>query len=111
MGLNPAPSSVDAGRYYQGKSGQRQRQRQLLRLAEAGLFARPGTSYFEEAVAAAGLGLTDLVKRPTAGEKEVTDRELSHGRSALIEKLTSHGVTLVVCVFRQPADAILCAPS
>lgn len=107
VGLNPAPSSVAAGHYYQGRFGQRQ----LLRLAEAGLFVRPVSSYFEDAVTAAGIGLTDLVKRPTVGEKDVTDRELTYGRSALVEKLTSHGVKLVVCVFRQPADAILRAPS
>ena len=44
VGLNPAPASVEAGHYYQGRSGQRQ----LLRLANAGLFAVPTQDkYFE----------------------------------------------------------------
>ena len=37
VGLNPAPASVEVGHYYQGRSGQRQ----LLRLADAGLFEGP----------------------------------------------------------------------
>lgn len=37
VGLNSTPTSVAAGHYYQGRLGQRQ----LLRLADAGLFRRP----------------------------------------------------------------------
>lgn len=104
VGLNPAPGSVAAGHYYQGASGRRQ----ILRLAEAGLFPAPSDgTYFEAAALASGVGFTDLVKRPTRGENDLASAELAHGRALLVEALRARGVPLVVCVFRQPADAIM----
>ncbi|WP_363353218.1 uracil-DNA glycosylase family protein [Microbacterium sp. LMI12-1-1.1] len=103
VGLNPAPKSVAAGHYYQGAVGRRQ----LLRLADAGLFQRPSDRYFENEAIAAGVGFTDLVKRPTTGEADVPGHEQAHGRDALVSELASRAVPLVVCVFRHPADAIL----
>jgi TDG/mug DNA glycosylase family protein len=86
-------------------------QRQLLRLAEAGMFRRPASTYFEDVLTEAGIGLTDLVKRPTSGEGDVAAAELVDGRVEPNEKLSNRGVPLVVCVFRHPADAILDGPS
>ena len=105
VGLNPAPASVEAGHYYQGRSGQRQ----LLRLANAGLFQRPeqGSTYFEAGALEAGIGFTDIVKRPTPGEKGVRRAEIEFGRVALSRKLAGQGVPLVICVFRHPVAALL----
>lgn len=105
VGLNPAPASVAVGHYYQGTVGQRQ----LLRLAGAGLFQRPevGVTYFERAALDAGIGFTDVVKRPTRGEKDVSPEEIELGREALNAELEAHGVPLVVCVFRHPVTALL----
>lgn len=103
VGLNPAPKSVAAGHYYQGSVGQRQ----LLRLADAGPFDRPAGPFFESSAITAGVGFTDLVKRPTVGEGDVLRREQEHGRGALFAELKRREVPLVVCVFRHPADAIL----
>jgi double-stranded uracil-DNA glycosylase len=105
VGLNPAPASVEVGHYYQGRSGQRQ----LLRLADAGLFQRPkaGSSYFEPTAVDAGVGFTDVVKRPTRGEKDVRPEELECGRRVLVTELGARGVPLVICVFRQPVKALL----
>lgn len=104
VGLNPAPKSVDAGHYYQGASGRRQ----LLRLAAAGLFTTPSTgTHFEEAALASRVGFTDLVKRATRGEGDLSKAELLHGRTLLIDALRSRDVPLVICVFRQPADAVM----
>jgi TDG/mug DNA glycosylase family protein len=81
VGLNPAPTSVEVGHYYQGRSGQRQ----LRRLMEAGLFEpREVDGQFEETALRSGVGFTDIVKRPSRGEKDVTTVEIEHGRSALI---------------------------
>lgn len=104
VGLNPAPRSVEVGHYYQGASGRRQ----LLRLARAGLFASPSSdTHFEETALASGVGFTDLVKRPTRGEGDLSKAELLHGRALLLGALRSRDVPLVVCVFRQPADAVM----
>lgn len=105
VGLNPAPASVEAGHYYQGKSGQRQ----LLRLADAGLFRRPefGSTYFEPEALEAGVGFTDVVKRPTRGERDVSPEEIEFGRGVLNMELSLRGVPLVLCVFRHPVTALL----
>lgn len=103
VGLNPAPPSVDAGHYYQGSVGQRQ----LRRLADAGLFAPPDGQQFEEAAIAAGVGFTDIVKRPTAREGGVTADELRFGSETLTNKLSALNVGLIVCVFRHPVKVLL----
>ncbi|GAA4178453.1 uracil-DNA glycosylase family protein [Gryllotalpicola koreensis] len=103
VGLNPAPVSVAAGHYYQGQTGQRQ----LSRLVEAGVFARPVGHAFEESALAAGIGFTDIVKRPTKGEGGVSAIEIEQGRRALRDKLAACEVPLVICVFRHPVRALL----
>lgn len=103
VGLNPAPTSVAEGHYYQGKVGQVQ----LRRLADAGLFPQPAGRYFEEVAISAGVGFTDIVKRPSRGEGDVRKAEIAHGARALGEKLSARGVPLIVCVFRHPVAALL----
>ncbi len=105
VGLNPSPISVAAGHYFQGRVGQRE----LRRLASARLFDLPeGVRTFEDAALASRIGFTDIVKRPTVGEKDLVAGELEHGRGILREKLEALGVPLVVCVFRTPGpfDAV-----
>lgn len=104
VGLNPAPTSVAAGHYYQGRVGQRQ----MIRLQDAGLFHAPRTGTFlEEAAQRADVGFTDLVKRPSPGEGDISREEQAHGRRELIAHLAAKSVPLVVCVFRHPANAIM----
>lgn len=104
VGLNPAPVSVNAGHYYQGSRGKGQ----LNRLVRAGVLSPPSTEgYFEHCAVASDIGFTDLVKRPTTGEAQVSASELAHGREILAQKLDAHGVNLVICVFRHPAEALL----
>lgn len=105
VGLNPTPTSVSVGHHYQGRLGQRQ----LLRLADAGLFRRPesGGTYFERAALDARIGLADVVKRPTCAEKHVSPREIEFGRTALSADLEARGVPLVICIFRHPVTVLL----
>lgn len=104
VGLNPAPPSVAAGHYYQGRVGQRQ----ITRLQEAGLFHAPRTGTFlEEEALRADVGFTDLVKRPSTGEGDIPRAEQAQGRSELTTQLAARSVPLVVCVFRHPANAIM----
>ncbi|MDN4479729.1 uracil-DNA glycosylase family protein [Demequina muriae] len=104
VGLNPSPVSVKAGHYYQGRVGQRQ----LRRIGDvAGWNLPAGVTQFEEAALDAGFGLTDIVKRPTVGERDVSSAELDYGRDVLRAKLEERGVGLVICVFRHPVEALL----
>lgn len=103
VGLNPAPRSVAAGHYYQGRAGQRQ----IARLVAAGLLGDPDGPHIEAAALAAGVALTDLVKRPTTGEGGLSAAEIAAGREHLVRALAARGVPLVVCVFRHPVRALL----
>jgi TDG/mug DNA glycosylase family protein len=53
------------------------------------------------------VGFTDIIKRPTVGEKDLVAGELEHGRGLLAEKLGALDVPLVACVFRHPVEALL----
>jgi TDG/mug DNA glycosylase family protein len=104
IGLNPAPKSVEAGHYYQGRYGQRQ----LGNLAKYGLFSSPGNStFFEESALGSGVGFGDLVKRPTVDEHGPSNAEKEHGRTLLMNALAERDVPLVICVFRHPVEALL----
>ncbi len=105
VGLNSTPTSVAAGHHHQGRLGQRQ----LLRLAEAGVLGRPdpGSTFFEDSALGAGIGLADLVKRPTCAEKHLSAQEIELGRAALTAELAARGVPLVICIFRHPVEVLL----
>nr|WP_206448681.1 uracil-DNA glycosylase family protein [Agrococcus sp. KRD186] len=103
VGLNPAPESVQAGHYYQGRVGQRQ----MGRLVAAGVFDRPDGPYFESVALASHTGFTDIVKRSSRGERDVEDAEIRYGRHLLEANLNAREIPLVICVFRQPAEALL----
>ena len=64
-------------------------------------------TFFEEAALRADVGFADLVRRPTRSEARASRQEIAHGRVRLVEALRERNVPLVVCVFRQPADAIM----
>jgi TDG/mug DNA glycosylase family protein len=101
IGINPAPTSVAAGHYYQGKSGQRFYER----LRRAGVL--PRTPGWEDDLAFAhGIGFTDLVKRPTASAREVGPEELEHGRRRLLAKLDALSPQLLLFTFKEPARVL-----
>ena len=91
------------GHYYQGQVGQGQ----LRKLAHAGLFRNPAGRYFEESALASGAGFTDIVKRPSRGEGDVSPEEILHGSAQLTENLRSRGIELIVGVFRHPVKVLL----
>ena len=103
VGINPAPASVAAGHYYQGRIGRRL----WRRLEEIGLLrdAVPGAE--DAAFAAAGHGLTDLVKRPTASASELGAGELDAGVDALLGKIADWRPGLILFAFKDPARRIL----
>ena len=105
VGINPAPISVAAGHYYQGRLGQRL----WRRLERVGLLrdAVPGAE--DEAFARAGHGLTDLVKRPTPSAAELDDAELEAGVDALRAKIRDWRPGLVLFAFAEPARRVLSA--
>ena len=105
VGVNSTPTSVAAGHHHQGQLAQRQ----LFRLADAGLFRRPepGRTDFEDVALEAGIGIVDMVKRPTCAEKHLGSDEITLGRDELSAQLKTRRVGLVICIFRRPVELLL----
>jgi len=99
VGINPAPGSVRAGHYYQGNLGQKF----FGRLQQAGAVPPGRGGWQDDEAFAAGVGFTDIVKRPTRRAAEVRLEELEHGQGLLEAKLQQHGPPLVIFTFKQVA--------
>jgi TDG/mug DNA glycosylase family protein len=102
VGINPAPVSVAAGHYYQGSAGQIF----YRRLALVGLLP-PGGGFEDDRAYRAGIGFTDVVKRPTRSASEVSPHELLVGRHILEDKLRALEVPLVIFTFKKAATSLL----
>ena len=82
VGCNPSESSVRAGHYYAGRSN-------LFwpALFESGVVPEPFNYPDDRRVIEFGIGLTDLVKRPTRGIEELKREDFAEGRIVLSQKL------------------------
>ena len=100
--INPSPVSVAAGHYYQGKAGQRC----FSRLRSAGALGS-GEGFEDDLAFAAGIGFTDIDKRPTARASEVSAEEFRHGKQALAEKLALFRPALAIFTFKKTAEVLL----
>ncbi|HEX9416237.1 MAG TPA: uracil-DNA glycosylase family protein [Gaiellaceae bacterium] len=103
IGINPAPISVAAGHYYQGRIGKRL----WRRLERVGLLVNPQPGAEDEAFARAGHGLTDLVKRPTASSKELHEAEFEFGIEKLRSNVIEWNPALILFAFTEPARRLL----
>ena len=100
VGINPSTVSVAAGHYYQGALGKRL----FARLRRVGLLDRDAERGREDDVAfAAGVGFTDIVKRPSRSASELRAAEFEHGRQLLVAKLEAHEPALVIFTFKKAA--------
>jgi TDG/mug DNA glycosylase family protein len=101
VGLNPSPVSVATGHYHQGRLG-----RQLWRRLVSAAILPPGTDLdtADDALAAAGHGITDLLKLPTA--RDVADDDtLRVGVGPLWKKVAVWRPAAVVFVYKRGAEA------
>jgi double-stranded uracil-DNA glycosylase len=100
VGLNPSPVSVAAGHYHQGGLGRRFWQR----LVTARILP-PDTDLdtADDALIAAGHGITDLIKRPSPGD-DAPDSELRAGVGLLWQKVALWRPAAVVFVYKRAAE-------
>ena len=103
IGINPSPTSVAAGHYYQGQIGRRLWQR----LYQAGAIDAAGTGREDDAAFVAGIGFTDIVKRPTPRATAISQTEFEHGRELLVKKLRRNRPSLLIFTYKQAATALL----
>jgi double-stranded uracil-DNA glycosylase len=102
VGINPAPGSVGAGHYYQGNFGQRF----FSRLSETGVVPPGRGGWQDDEAFAAGIGFTDIVKRPTGRAVQVRPEEYEHGQGLLEAKLERCRPTLAIFTFKAPAKKL-----
>jgi TDG/mug DNA glycosylase family protein len=103
VGLNPSPVSVEAGHYHQGRLGRTFWRRLML----AGVLpAGTAVESADDALVAAGHGITDLRKEPTPRD-DATDAQLTAGVGPLWQKITIWRPGAVVFVYKRAAT--ICA--
>lgn len=101
VGINPAPTSVRTGHYYQGRLGQQFYER----LRRAGLLRR-ASGWEDDLAFENGIGFTDIVKRATAKASEVRPDEYAHGRGLLRAKIEAVQPRLVIFTFKKTAEVL-----
>jgi double-stranded uracil-DNA glycosylase len=101
VGLNPSPVSVEAGHYFQGRLG-----RALWgRLVRAEILpAGTDIATADDALVAAGHGVTDLHKRPSPRD-DASDAELRAGVGPLWQRVAVWRPAAVVFVWKRAAEA------
>jgi TDG/mug DNA glycosylase family protein len=102
VGLNPSPVSVEAGHYLQGRLGQAF-WRRLIRTTI--LPADTDIASADDALVAAGHGLTDLLKVPTPRD-EASDAQLRAGVGPLWQKVAIWRPGAVVFIYKRAAEIV-----
>jgi mismatch-specific thymine-DNA glycosylase len=82
VGCNPTESSARVGHYYAGRDNQF-----WPILYEGGVVPEPFDYHDDKRVIEFGVGLTDLVKRPTKTTAELKREDFAEGRIVLSQKL------------------------
>jgi double-stranded uracil-DNA glycosylase len=100
VGLNPSPVSVAAGHYHQGRLGQTF----WRRLVAAGILPKGAeVETADDALMAAGHGITDLLKLPSARDT-ASDADLTAGVGALWQKIAIWRPAATVFVYKRAAS-------
>jgi mismatch-specific thymine-DNA glycosylase len=82
VGSNPGDRSARVGHYYAGRGNQF-----WPIMYESGVIPEPISYEDDRRIVEFGIGMTDLVKRPTRGVEELERQEFAEGRVLLAQKL------------------------
>jgi mismatch-specific thymine-DNA glycosylase len=82
VGANPGDRSARVGHYYAGRSNQF-----WPMMYESGVIPEALSYEDDRRILEFGIGMTDLVKRPTRGIEEIERQEFAEGRVLLAQKL------------------------
>jgi mismatch-specific thymine-DNA glycosylase len=91
VGINPSLTAARSGRYYSGRGNQF-----WPLINESGLLPERLASSDASRVTEFGIGLTDLVKRPSKSSGDVLAREFGTGRDVLHRKLKRVSCPIVI---------------
>ncbi len=90
VGCNPGQRSARVGHYYAGRGNQL-----WPLLYEAGIIPEPIDYRDDRRLIEFGIGMTDLVKRPTHGIEEIKPQEFAEGRVLLAKKLEEYSPRVI----------------
>ncbi len=90
IGCNPGERSARVGHYYAGRGNQF-----WPLLYESGIVPEPLEYSDDRRLIEFGIGLTDLVKRPTRGIEELVPQEFAEGRVLLAHKLAQYAPRVI----------------
>ncbi len=90
VGFNPGERSARVGHYYAGRGNVF-----WPLLYDAGIVPEPLDYREDKRLIEFGIGLTDLVKRPTRGIEEIERHEFAEGRVLLAQKLEQYAPRIV----------------
>ncbi|MGB6484745.1 MAG: mismatch-specific DNA-glycosylase [Candidatus Acidiferrales bacterium] len=90
VGCNPGERSARVGHYYAGRGNEF-----WPLLYESGVIPEPLTYNDDRRVVEFGIGLTDLVKRPSRGIDDLEREEFAEGRVLLAQKLEEYRPRIV----------------
>lgn len=99
----PAPVSVEAGHYFQGKQGKmfwNKLQNHRILTVMAG-------TYEDENLLAHNYGITDIVKKPRNYGNEPTPEEYKSGLDHIMTKIAKYTPKIIVFVYKAVLDNIL----
>jgi double-stranded uracil-DNA glycosylase len=90
VGSNPGDRSARVGHYYAGRGNEF-----WPLLYDSGVIPELLDHHDDKRMIEFGIGLTDLVKRPTRGVEELTREEFAEGRIVLAQKLEQYGPQVI----------------
>ena len=102
VGLNPSPVSVEAGHYFQGRLGRTMWRRLMI---AAILPPETNLDTADDALVAAGHGVTDLLKAPSPRDA-ASDTVLRAGVGPLWRKVAIWRPAAVVFVWKRAAEIV-----
>lgn len=103
IGKTPSPASVEVGHYFEGRMG-----RGLWkRLGDAGILRAPPGGYSDDALLAAGFGVTDLCKIPRPFGDEPGREEYEAGWERLSGVVARLRPRILVFVYKGSLDKVL----
>ena len=99
----PAPISVEAGHYFQGRQGTAF----WNMLQRYGLLKVPPGQFQDECLLQHGYGLTDIVKVPRAYGNEPDDSEYAEGRERILNLIALHRPKATIFVYKGVLSQLL----
>jgi mismatch-specific thymine-DNA glycosylase len=90
VGCNPGDRSARVGHYYAGRGNEF-----WPLLYDSGVIPELLSHHDDRRMIEFGIGLTDLVKRPTRGAEDLTREEFAEGRIVLAQKLEQYAPEVI----------------